>query len=36
MGAYSAIATQAGILQEDKFNQIIDAVVTILRGGLTR
>lgn len=32
----SLMAAQAGILQADKFNQIIEAVVTILRGGLTR
>lgn len=32
----SLMAAQAGILQADKFNQLIDAVVTILRGSLTR
>ena len=36
MGASSAMAAQAGILQVDKFNQLIEAVVTILRGGFTR
>lgn len=32
----SLMAAQAGILQSDKFNQVVDAVVTILRSGLTR
>lgn len=32
----SLVAAQAGILHVDKFNQVVEAVVTILRGSPTR
>lgn len=32
----SLVAAQAGILRADKFDQVVEAVMTILRGGLTR